>query len=117
MRYAFGGIVLLVLLVLLTAGLGFAAQGTDFFMFKVFAPKYEQVRYDTFKQSQAFNDGMVQQLEKERLEYLRAKATDERDAIGSVVLHQFAGYDTSRLSFDEKAFLDRVQLDQAGGAR
>ena len=114
MRYAFGGIVLLLLL---TFGIGWAAQGNDFFVFKFFAPKYEQVRYDTFKQSQAFNDGMAQQLDKAMSEYARTTDKDQKAALGSIISHQFAGYDPSRLTSQERSFLGSLQTQQIGGVK
>lgn len=106
MRYAFGGIALLLVIAF---GIDWAAEGNNFLQRKFFAPKEEQVRYDTFKQSQAFNDGMVQQLDKAMLDYARATDKDEKAAIGSVVLHEFAGYDRSRLTPQEQGFLSALQ--------
>jgi hypothetical protein len=91
--------------------LGWLVQGSDFFMYKVFAPKYEQVRHDTFKNSQAYNDAMLQQLRKAQLEY--EKATPEhKDAIGSITLHQFASYETDRLPADLQAFVRKLHAEQ-----
>ena len=54
---------LIIAFFVLMFGLTWAVQGNDFFMYKVFAPKYEQVRRTTFEQSKAYNQGMVQELQ------------------------------------------------------
>lgn len=114
MKYTVGWIV--VGLVVIFGG-AWAVEGNDFFMTKYFAPKAEAVRRQTFEESKAFNDGMAQQLEARRLDYAKAGTPEQRQAIGSVVLHQFAGYDRARLTADEQMFLDKVQTEQIGGAR
>lgn len=62
----------------------------------VFAPKYEEVRRDTFEQSRAFNEGMAQELGNMYRDY--QAATDEhKAALRAVVLHRTDGYDTASL--------------------
>jgi hypothetical protein len=41
-------------------------------------PGYEQVRYNTFKESQTYNDGMIRDLENLQMEYM--KSNDEQKA-------------------------------------
>lgn len=83
------GIAVLVLVAVL--GLAWVGQGNDFFLYKVFAPKYEQVRRDTFEQSRAFNQGMVQELQNMWFEYVKAKP-EQKDALASVILYRAGGY-------------------------
>lgn len=89
---------------LAAVALAFAVQGNDFALYRTFAPKYEQVRRDTFKQSQAYNDGMAQELDNMRLEYIRA-TPDQQQAMASVILHRAASYDASKLPPDLAAFV------------
>lgn len=113
MKYTVGWIVFGLLVVF---GGAWAVEGNDFFLTKYFAPKEEAVRRQVFEESKAYNDGMAQQLEAHRLDYIKA-TPEQRQAIGSVILHQFAGYDKNRLSPDERLFLDKVQAEQTGGAQ
>lgn len=107
-----GGIIgLAVLGIIAILGISWIAQGNDFFMFKVFAPKYEQVRHDTFKNSQAYNTGMLQELRHAQLSYENADA-EHKDAIGSIVLHQFADYDENRLPTDLRVFVQKLRNEQ-----
>lgn len=78
--------------------------GNDFFLYKVFAPKYEQVRRETFEQSKAYNQGMVQELQNMQFEY--AKATKEQQhALAAIILHRAADYDERQLPPDLRGFI------------
>ena len=91
-------------------GIGWAAEGNDFFMYKFFAPKEEAVRRQTFEESKAYNDGMAQEISAMQLDY--AKGTpDQRAALRSVIIHRTAAYDTSRLPPDLQAFVASVKHD------
>lgn len=95
-------------IIALMFGLAWAVEGNDFFMYKYFAPKQEAVRREVFEQSKAYNDGMSQQLDKERLEYIKL-TPDQKAAERSIILHQFSGYDTSHLTFDQNQFLNQLE--------
>jgi hypothetical protein len=73
--------------------IGFICQQNDLFMYKHFAPKYEQARRETFEQSKAYNEGMAQELEKMMLDYKKSNSDDEKQALKSVILHRAANFD------------------------
>lgn len=52
------------LLLALVALFAFYARWAGWMSDKVFSPREEQVRRETFKQSQAYNDGMAQDLDR-----------------------------------------------------
>jgi len=87
--------------------LTFVIQGEDFFLFKFYAPKYEQVRRQTFEQSRAFNQGMVQELENMQFQYEREKDPNAREALKSIILHRAAGYNLNdpAVSYNLRVFL------------
>lgn len=86
-------------------------QGNEFFLTKVFAPKYEEVRRETFEQSKAYNQGMIQELQNMQFEY--AKATPEQQkALASVILHRAADYDSSKLPTDLREFIDHLRQER-----
>lgn len=87
---------------------GFIVQGTDFFLYKFFAPKYEQVRRETFEQSKAFRQGNVQEIQQLYLDYLKAN-DDQKKAIASVVTHRMADFDKSALSLDLNDWVSKLQ--------
>jgi hypothetical protein len=98
-----------VLGVVVLLGLTWIFQGNDFFLYSVFAPKYESVRRQTFEQTKSYNEGMAQEIRNAELDFARAKTPAEKQAIASYVLHETAGYDTSKLPPDLAAFLSQAQ--------
>lgn len=89
-------------------------QGNDFFLFKVFAPKYEAVRRTTFEQSRAFNQGMVQELENFQAEYLREQDPKAKAALRSIILHRASGYDLNdhNVTPELRAFIQELRSQQ-----
>ena len=85
-------------------GLVWFAQGNQFFLMKVFAPAEEQVRRETFEESKAYRQGMVQELQSMRFQYEQA-SPEHRDALPSVILHRAADVDRSTLPPDLAAFI------------
>lgn len=82
-------------------------QGSDWFLYKIWAPKYEQVRRDTFEQSRSFNVGMVQELENMQREYLLSKDPKAREALASIIKHRASGYNLNdpAVSSDLRSFI------------
>ncbi len=71
---------------------GFLIQGTDFFLYSMFAPRMEGVRRQVFEQSKAYNQGMAMQVQNYKMSY--ETATDEqRVGLRSSILHQTADWD------------------------
>lgn len=92
-------------------GITWLAQGNDFFLYSVFAPKYEAVRRQTFEQTKSYNEGVAQELRSAQLDYARAKTAAERQALASYVLHQVAGYDASKLPPDLQSFVSQLSAE------
>jgi hypothetical protein len=92
-------IFIVAMIILGLAGISFLSyQG-----YKYFAPRYEQVRYDTFKNSQTYNDGMLRDLVELQQEYV--KANDEQKAgLKALIIHRFEVYDINRLPPDLQGF-------------
>ncbi|MGD0328152.1 MAG: hypothetical protein ABSB00_00340 [Minisyncoccia bacterium] len=106
------GVVVLFLAVVL--GLGWLFQGNDFFMYKVFAPKYEQVRRQTFEQTRSFNQGMVQELQNMQFDYAKTKDPEARAALASVILHRASGYNLNDpiVPMDLRDFVAKLKQEQ-----
>jgi len=101
--------VAIVLLIILTLGLfGFAGNLLGFFSFAFFAPKVEQVRYNTFKNGQAYNDGMMHDLEDVKMEYNNA-TPDQKVMLRAIALRRLSVYDTNRLPPDLQQFSLQLQ--------
>jgi hypothetical protein len=99
--------VLLLGLVMLLGAL-WAIQGNAFFMYQYFAPKVEQVRYDTFKQSQAYNEGMQQELASMQRDWQIATPS-QKESLQSIILHRYAAYDDNSLPPHLRAFMSEVR--------
>lgn len=99
---------------ILAIGLGWVVQGNDFFLYKVFAPKYEDVRRTTFEHSKAFNQGMVQELQNMQFEYVKA-SDSQKDALASIILHRAADYDLtdSRVPSDLRRFVESLKSERS----
>ena len=106
MKYLAIGLAALIALL----GLGWVIQGNDFFLYAVFAPKYEQVRRNTFEQSRAFNEGMAQELQRMWLDYQHAADPSEKSAIRSLVTHRVAGYDIENIQNSQLRGFVRLML-------
>ena len=99
MKEVFGFIGTVVLGALMLFGVSYGG----FKMYEFFNPKYEQVRYNTFKNSQTYNDGMLRDLENLQLEYTKAN-DEQKAALKALVLHRFSVYPDERLTPELRSF-------------
>ncbi len=82
--------------------IGFSVLG--FGLYKVFAPLNEQVRYNTFEQSQAFNERAAQDLSEAMTNYNTA-TPEQKDGIRLVIKQRYANYDANKLPDTLRNFL------------
>lgn len=99
-----GGLVLVV-------GLIWALTGNSLALTKVFAPKFEQVRRETFEQSKAYRQGMVQELQNMQFQYVQA-APEHQAALRSVILRRAADVPDDALTADLRAFVAQLRRAQ-----
>jgi len=88
--------------------LGWVFTANDLALNKVFMPAQEQVRHDTFKQSQAYRDGMVTELENMQMEYVQADAA-HKPALAAIILHRAASVNRADLTPELRSFLQEIQ--------
>lgn len=86
---------LLAVLVLMVcgAGIGFLAQGTDFFMYKFFAPRQEAVRRQVYEHTKSFKQGNTQRLNTLCTQVATTDA-DHRALINDVIAQEFAEWNS-----------------------
>lgn len=101
--FRFAGLSLIGLVV--AGGLIFTLIAGALFGEQFFAPKFEQARRDTFKQSQAYNDGMVQELQAMRFQYIQARPEVSQAALKSLILHRAADYPEEAMPSDLRLFI------------
>jgi hypothetical protein len=84
-------------------------QGGDWFMYKFWAPKYEQVRRETFEQTKSFRQGMIQEIRKSQREYASADTQSKKDAIASYILHSTADFPEEEMPSDIRGFMSDIR--------
>lgn len=105
---------ILVLVIIVGTAVGWFAQGNDFFLYKVFAPKREAVRREVFEQSRAFNQGMVQELQNMQFDYVKTTDPAAKAALAGVILHRASGYnlDDPIVPTDLRSFIAKLKQEQ-----
>jgi hypothetical protein len=103
-----GVVVMIVLLIALAFGLEVGSLKWKGY----FAPKHEAVRREVFKETRSYNEAKLQQLAKYRLEYIRAKDPEEKEALASTIRMMFADYDDEKLPSELRSFLKQIKYGE-----
>lgn len=103
--------VITIVVLILFGALGFGIREYALVSESHFAPKEEAVRRNTFEQSRAYNEGVAQQLQSYQLAYVKG-TPEQQQAIASMVLHEVAGVDESRLPPSLYAFVTQIKTSQ-----
>lgn len=72
-----------------------------------FAPKYENVRRNTFEQSKSFRTGAVQELQNMQFEYIRSDA-EHKKALADVIRHRAAEIPADAMPTDLQSFISNL---------
>lgn len=100
-------IIACIAVVVIATLLGWLVRGNDFFMYKLFAPLYEEARRETFEQSKAFKDGANQNLWALRLEYEKA-SPELKPSVAHLIRAQAAGVNRDSLDPELRLFLEQL---------
>lgn len=117
MKDFFIGLLVVVIILSLTLLFAWAITGNEFFLYKTFAPKFEQARRETFEQSKAYNQGMIQELQNMQFEYIKTTNQNSKDALASIILHRVADFDENKLPYDLRSFIQDLKNKQNGGPK
>jgi len=79
---------------------------------RYFAPKHEQIRYDTHKESEAFRDATVRTIRDRRIEYLSLEDELEKAGLRDAILHDAADIKREYIPEDLLDFLDQLEKEQ-----
>lgn len=101
----------IILCILVFIALGWITSGSQFFMFKFFAPKVEQVRRETFEQSKAYRQGMIQELNNLHVDYIKGN-TEQKMGLMTIILHKAADVPPETLTPDLNAFLSELRNER-----
>lgn len=110
MKASLVGIGILGLVALL--GFGWLLTGNNLAMQNFFNPKFEAVRRNTFEQSKAYNEGMVQELQNMQFEYIKADK-DAKLALRAIILHRSANFNENNLPTDLYEFIQNLKRERA----
>ena len=89
------------------------AQGNDFFMYKYFAPKYEEVRREVFENTPSYNWGMIQELQNMQFKYEQA-TPNEKLVLAPIILHRVNQFGMDKLPPDLKVFVSKLKTERSG---
>jgi hypothetical protein len=95
----------IILLIAALLGLTWAGAYHDVFFRSVFAPKYEQIRRDTYVQSESHVRGTIIDLQKQQIEYLKEKDPATKEALASVIRQTAAQVPSNLLPSDLRSFI------------
>lgn len=72
-----------------------------------FAPKYENVRRNTFEQSKSFRTGAVQELQNMQFEYIKADPA-HKVALADIIRHRAAEVPPDAMPADLQSFISNL---------
>jgi len=91
-------------------------QGNEFFLLRVFGAPMENARYNAFKESQPYRDGLVKDLHNLQSQYVQADK-EHQNALGGVILSTLGDSDESKLPPDLQQFISKLRQDQLKPAK
>jgi hypothetical protein len=72
-----------------------------------FAPKYENVRRNTFEQSKSFRTSAVQELQNMQFEYIKA-SPEHKVALADIIRHRAAEVPADAMPSDLQSFISNL---------
>jgi hypothetical protein len=72
-----------------------------------FAPKFENVRRNTFEQSKSFRTGAVQELQNMQFEYIKA-SPEHKKALGDIIRHRAVEVPADAMPSDLQSFISNL---------
>ena len=85
----------------------FLFMGQSLILNKIFAPQQEQVRRETFEQSKAYRQGMVQELQNMQFQYVAADPA-HKAALASIIKHRAADFPKNAMPSDLAQFIQSL---------
>lgn len=75
--------------------------------FRFFAPKYENARREVYENTQSYVEGKRQSITKYYDEW-RKSDVDEKSAIRTIVLQEFANFDSDKFTPKQREWYDEI---------
>ena len=83
----------------------FLANEFEIFGIRFWGVRKENARREVFEQTQSYVEGKRQELTKYRLEYLKEKDPQAKEAIRQTIILSFSNFDENKLQPDLQTFL------------
>ena len=109
MKDLLSGTALIVIAVAGVGVLGIVGAEYAFRQHAYYAPRYEDVRRETFEYSRAFQEGTLRDLDNLRLEYARATNPATKAALADTVRHRLADVPIDDLPVSLRTFARQVE--------
>jgi len=103
-------VVCIVGFVVFIIGISWISMGNEFMLYKYFAPKQEAVRTKVYRESQAQQDGMINELQKMQIEYASA-SPEGKLIIADAVVSRSAQF-TGQLTPSLDAFVSKCKAQK-----
>ena len=87
--------------------LGWGLAYHDLLFTAFFAPKYEQVRRNTFEQSKSFRSGAVQELQNMQFEYIKVDP-EHKKALADIIRHRAVEVPPDAMPSDLQSFISNL---------
>ncbi len=98
----------ILLVIVLFFGLSWLVQGNGWFMYRVFAPRYERTRRQVFEQTYSYQRGMVQELRNMQAAYETA-SPEHKAALRSIILHRVGEFPDREIPGDLANFINELR--------
>lgn len=91
--------------------IGFMASGSDFVLYKFFAPRRANVERTIYENTHSYTAGMVQRLHDQQFEFTKEKDPNAKSVLAGIILHDVGDYDENKLPPDLAAFINQLRRD------
>jgi len=108
MKTFFSGVGIVLAALVAIVAVAFFFNGLDYGIFRTFAPLREQVRNDTFKQSQAYNEGTVGDLMGIKDQYYQTKDQAAKESLRETFIYKAQHY-PNQLPAGLQSFYDTLK--------
>lgn len=98
--YSFLGLIVMLVL-------GFSLNYFGLVNFRIFAPEYENARREVYENAQSFVEAKRQAITKYYNEFRHSDA-NEKSAIRSIVLQEFANFDVEKFTAQQREWYDVI---------
>ena len=87
--------------------IGWGLTYHDLIFTSFFAPKFENIRRNTFEQSKSFRTGAVQELQNMQFEYIKA-SPEHKKALADIIRHRATEVPADAMPSDLQSFISNL---------